>query len=94
MLKPGGVCIMTFSNRMFYQKAVAAWREADTGFGRVQAREDMTCMDIPMNTCSSGEQCLVNGTFAGCQKREMRGCISAVGGPDSCAPHQCENMGG
>lgn len=23
VLKPGGVCIMSFSNRMFYQKAIA-----------------------------------------------------------------------
>lgn len=35
VLKPGGVVIITFSNRMFYTKAVAAWRE-NTDFGRVQ----------------------------------------------------------
>lgn len=28
VLKPGGVCIMSFSNRMFYDKAIAAWRDA------------------------------------------------------------------
>jgi SAM-dependent methyltransferase len=27
VLKPGGSVIMSFSNRMFYQKAIAAWRE-------------------------------------------------------------------
>ncbi len=27
LLKPGGVAIVSFSNRMFYQKAIAAWRE-------------------------------------------------------------------
>ncbi|MFM7324846.1 MAG: class I SAM-dependent methyltransferase, partial [Nodosilinea sp.] len=27
VLKPGGVVIVSFSNRMFYQKAIAAWRE-------------------------------------------------------------------
>ncbi|ACK70357.1 Methyltransferase type 11 [Gloeothece citriformis PCC 7424] len=27
ILKPGGVAIISFSNRMFYQKAIAAWRE-------------------------------------------------------------------
>lgn len=27
ILRPGGVCIVSFSNRMFYDKAVAAWRE-------------------------------------------------------------------
>ncbi|MBV9385818.1 MAG: class I SAM-dependent methyltransferase [Chroococcidiopsidaceae cyanobacterium CP_BM_ER_R8_30] len=27
ILKPGGVAIISFSNRMFYQKAIQAWRE-------------------------------------------------------------------
>jgi hypothetical protein len=27
MLKPGGIAIISFSNRMFYQKAIAAWRD-------------------------------------------------------------------
>ena len=27
ILKPGGIVIVSFSNRMFYQKAIAAWRE-------------------------------------------------------------------
>jgi SAM-dependent methyltransferase len=27
ILKPGGVAIVSFSNRMFYQKAIAAWRD-------------------------------------------------------------------
>ncbi|VXD24125.1 conserved hypothetical protein [Planktothrix serta PCC 8927] len=27
ILKPGGITIVSFSNRMFYQKAIAAWRE-------------------------------------------------------------------
>lgn len=35
VLRPGGVCIMTFSNRMFYTKAVAAWRESSE-YGRCQ----------------------------------------------------------
>ena len=35
ILKPGGVAIMSFSNRMFYQKAIAAWREGSEG-DRVQ----------------------------------------------------------
>ncbi|MGK7873066.1 MAG: class I SAM-dependent methyltransferase [Xenococcaceae cyanobacterium] len=26
VLKPGGIAIISFSNRMFYQKAIAAWR--------------------------------------------------------------------
>jgi SAM-dependent methyltransferase len=28
VLKPGGVAIFSFSNRMFYQKAIQAWRDA------------------------------------------------------------------
>ena len=27
ILKPGGIAIVSFSNRMFYQKAIEAWRE-------------------------------------------------------------------
>ncbi|KAF6253890.1 S-adenosyl-L-methionine-dependent methyltransferase [Scenedesmus sp. NREL 46B-D3] len=35
VLKPGGVFILTFSNRMFYDKAISAWRDG-TGYGRCQ----------------------------------------------------------
>jgi ubiquinone/menaquinone biosynthesis C-methylase UbiE len=28
ILKPGGVAIISFSNRMFFQKAIQAWRDA------------------------------------------------------------------
>lgn len=35
VLKPGGVCIITFTNRMFYQKAIRAWRD-NTEYGRIQ----------------------------------------------------------
>jgi ubiquinone/menaquinone biosynthesis C-methylase UbiE len=31
ILKPGGVAIVSFSNRMFYQKAIAAWRDGSEG---------------------------------------------------------------
>jgi len=31
ILKPGGVAIISFSNRMFYQKAIAAWRKGSEG---------------------------------------------------------------
>ncbi len=34
VLKPGGIAIFSFSNRMFYQKAIAAWRESSEA-GRV-----------------------------------------------------------
>lgn len=35
ILKPGGVAIVSFSNRMFYQKAIQAWREG-TEVSRVE----------------------------------------------------------
>lgn len=35
ILKPGGIVIVSFSNRMFYQKAIAAWRDG-TDLSRVQ----------------------------------------------------------
>ncbi len=35
VLNPEGVCIFTFSNRMFYQKAIAAWRDA-SDYARTQ----------------------------------------------------------
>ena len=35
ILKPGGVAIFSFSNRMFYQKAIAIWRDSSE-MGRVK----------------------------------------------------------
>jgi len=35
VLRPGGVCIISFSNRQFYNKAIAAWRDG-TGYSRSQ----------------------------------------------------------
>ncbi|MEM6500725.1 MAG: methyltransferase domain-containing protein [Cyanobacteria bacterium P01_C01_bin.89] len=35
VLKPGGVAIVSFSNRMFFQKAIQAWRDGDED-GRVK----------------------------------------------------------
>jgi SAM-dependent methyltransferase len=35
VLKPGGVAIVSFSNRMFYHKAIAAWRDATDAQRRV-----------------------------------------------------------
>jgi predicted methyltransferase len=35
VLKPGGVFIVSFSNRMFYEKAVSGWRDG-TGYSRSQ----------------------------------------------------------
>ena len=34
ILKPGGIAIVSFSNRMFYQKAISAWRDSSE-MGRV-----------------------------------------------------------
>ncbi|KAJ7974690.1 S-adenosyl-L-methionine-dependent methyltransferase [Quillaja saponaria] len=35
VLKPGGVFIVSFSNRLFYEKAISAWRDG-TSYSRVQ----------------------------------------------------------
>ncbi|XP_042480662.1 uncharacterized protein LOC122061464 [Macadamia integrifolia] len=35
VLKPGGVFIVSFSNRLFYEKAISAWRDGTT-YSRVQ----------------------------------------------------------
>ncbi|KAL3624288.1 hypothetical protein CASFOL_033104 [Castilleja foliolosa] len=35
LLRPGGVFIVSFSNRLFYEKAISAWRDG-TGYSRVQ----------------------------------------------------------
>ena len=35
VLKPGGVAIISYSNRMFYEKAVSVWRDG-TGYSRTQ----------------------------------------------------------
>ena len=35
ILNPGGIVIVSFSNRMFYQKAIAAWRDG-TDLSRIQ----------------------------------------------------------
>ncbi|KAI8029843.1 hypothetical protein LOK49_LG01G04103 [Camellia lanceoleosa] len=35
VLRPGGVFIVSFSNRMFYEKAIGAWRKG-TAYSRVQ----------------------------------------------------------
>ncbi|HBE16429.1 MAG TPA: SAM-dependent methyltransferase [Cyanobacteria bacterium UBA11149] len=35
ILKPGGIAIISFSNRMFYQKAIAAWRDG-TDLSRIE----------------------------------------------------------
>jgi SAM-dependent methyltransferase len=36
VLRPGGCAIFTFSNRMFYDKAITAWRDCGSGYGRCQ----------------------------------------------------------
>eukprot|EP01018_Ginkgo_biloba_P025165 Gb_16625 [translate_table: standard] len=35
ILRPGGLCIVSFSSRMFYEKAISAWREG-TAYSRIQ----------------------------------------------------------
>ena len=35
VLRPGGVFIVSFSNRLFYEKAISAWRDG-TAYSRLQ----------------------------------------------------------
>lgn len=45
VLRPGGVCIVSFSNRMFYDKAVAAWRDG-SDYSRTQlVKQYFQCID-------------------------------------------------
>lgn len=45
VLRPGGVCIVSFSNRMFYEKAVAAWRDG-SDYSRTQlVKQYFQCID-------------------------------------------------
>lgn len=66
VLKPGGVVIVTFSNRLFYNKAIAAWRDA-SGYARCQLvrsyfqavagftePEVLTKVELQPNSSSSG----------------------------------------
>lgn len=52
VLKPGGVCIIAFSSRLFYTKAIQAWRD-NSAFGRVSlVRQYFQC--IQGIACLSG----------------------------------------
>jgi SAM-dependent methyltransferase len=45
VLKPGGVFIVSFSNRMFYEKAISAWRDG-SGFSRAGlVKEYFQCVE-------------------------------------------------
>jgi ubiquinone/menaquinone biosynthesis C-methylase UbiE len=45
VLRPGGVCVVSFSNRMFYEKAVAAWRDG-SDYSRTQlVKQYFQCVD-------------------------------------------------
>ena len=55
VLKPGGVCIIAFSSRLFYTKAIQAWRD-NSAFGRVslvrqyfQCIQGIACLSASMS---------------------------------------------
>ena len=51
VLKPDGVCIMTFSNRLFYSKAIQAWRN-NSNFGRVSLiKQYFNCVQGRIAVC-------------------------------------------
>lgn len=50
VLKPGGVCIITFSSRLFYTKAIQAWRD-NSAFARVSlVRQYFQCIEGEIGT--------------------------------------------
>lgn len=46
VLKPQGVCIITFSNRLYSTKAIKAWRDMGNDYGRIQlVKQYFLCID-------------------------------------------------
>ena len=77
VLKPKGICIVTFTNRMFFQKAISAWRE-NSEYGRVllvkkyftaiegfAAPEEVTGVQIDDTSLLDTMQSLFNSAFRG-----------------------------
>lgn len=67
ILKPGGIAIVSFSHRMFYQKAIAAWREGtensrvklvESYFNSVAGFTEIQVISRPQNNVSSFLQML------------------------------------
>lgn len=69
VLKPGGIAIFSFSNRMFYQKAIAAWRDgseasrvdlvrkyfdAIEGFGNIQTIANVSEASVVLKMLGMG----------------------------------------
>ena len=51
ILKPGGVCIMAFSSRLFYDKAIQGWRD-NSAYGRVSlVKQYFQCITGLMICC-------------------------------------------
>ena len=63
-LKPGGACIITFSNRCFPTKAITAWQNASSGYARVQVGAVG-----PRCSCWTGWECyFINTSLFPCQR--------------------------
>ena len=51
VLKPGGICIISFSSRLFYQKAIQAWRD-NSAFGRINlVKQYFQCVPGKLKRC-------------------------------------------
>lgn len=74
VLKPGGVAIISFTNRMFWPKAIAVWREG-TEYSRVQlVKQYFGCVDGFTNpeavthVATDGKTSLLDGAWAAVSK--------------------------
>lgn len=64
VLKPGGVVIMSFSNRMFYTKAIQAWRDA-TDYGRIGlVKQYFMCVQVGCRAGGLGDVAVCNALNA------------------------------
>ena len=89
-LKPGGVAIFSFSNRLYYSKAIAAWRDA-SGYARTQlvrsyfqsvegftSPEALTEVSAPSGQSGAPPPSLLPDTLAACLPPHAGGAYAAA----------------
>lgn len=55
VLKPGGIVIVTFTNRLFYEKAIAAWRDASM-YARAQLVKEYIMNTVAVSSSEDGQK--------------------------------------
>lgn len=61
VLKPGGLFIVSFSNRMFYEKALAAWRDGTGKF----------CSFLSLNVCPDKRRLTLSKNLTGYSRSQL-----------------------